>query len=301
MLAAALNSSEKTEGDNTMLPDQAKDWQDVLVLTYEQLLHQLVVFAPKLLGALLLLAIGGLIAFLLAKMARTGVKLSERLLIRLFPSFWIKPDDRFRQVNTNIIGKIVFWLVFLFFIAAGANSLGLEMVSNWMGQLLLYLPKLVVGLLIMIGGYLISNAIKYMTVSAAESAGLKQAQWIGQSTQIAVFFTAIVIGVEQFGINIHFFTQFFIVLSAILLGGFSLTFALGAKTLVANIIGAQQASKFIRLGDEISIAGIEGVVVEISGTMLVIESHQGRITVPANFFMEHVGHVKSTTVSGSAK
>lgn len=280
-----------------MTPDQTKSWQQVLALTYEQLQHQLVVFAPKLLGAVVLLAVGCLIAFVLAKATRSIIVYSQRLLNRLFPTVFVKTEIRFRPANVNAISKVVFWVVFLFFIAAGANSLGLDMVSNWMGQLLLYLPKLVVGMLIMVGGYLLSNVIEVMVVSAAESAGSKQAQWIGKITQFAVFFTAIVIGVEQFGINIHFFTQFVIVMSAIIAGGFALAFALGARTLVANIIGAQQVGKFIKLGDEVSIAGIDGVVVEISGTILVLESHQGRITVPAKFFLEHQGQIKSAATT----
>ncbi|MDH5324883.1 MAG: mechanosensitive ion channel [Gammaproteobacteria bacterium] len=276
-----------------MKPEQARDWQELLLSTYEQLLSQLIVYTPKLLGAFLLLFIGGLIAYLLSKLARTGVKLLESLLIRLFPSFIVRSDIKYRQSYVEAISKIVFWFVLLFFIAASANSLGLDMVSKWVQQLLLYLPRLVVGLLIMIGGYLISNAIKLMVASAAESAGMKQALWIGRSAQFVVFFTAIVIGVEQLGINIQFFTELFIIVSAILLSGFSLAFAFGAKYLVANIIGAQQANKLFQLGDEIKIANIEGVLVEIKGTMLVIESQNERIMIPASLIMQRIGRVKS--------
>ncbi len=275
-----------------MEPDQATGWPEVLILTYDQLVQQLVIFTPKLLGAFLLIAVGGLVAFLLSKAARTGVNILERLLIRLLPSVFLKSEVRLRQSFLNAVSKIIFWLVFLFFVAASANSLGLEIVSSWVGDVLLYLPKLVVGLLIIIGGYFAGNLAKLMAVSAADSAGIKEASWIGRGVQGAVLFTAIVIGIEQLGINIQFFTQFFIVLSAVLLSGFSLAFALGAKNLVANIIGAQQAHKFLRLGDEITIMDVEGVLVEISSTMLVIESQQGRTTVPTRFFLEQCSHLK---------
>ena len=284
-----------------MKPEQARDWPELLVSTSHHLLDQLIVYTPKLLGAILLLAIGSLIAYLLSKLARTGVKLVESLLLRLFPSFVFKSDIKFRQSYIDAISKIVFWFVLLFFVAASANSLGLDMVSNWVQQLLLYLPRLAVGILIIIGGYLISNAIKLMVVSATESAGMKQALWIGRSAQFVVFFTAIVIGVEQLGINIQFFTELFIIISAILLSGFSLAFAFGAKYLVANIIGAQQANKFYQLGDEISIADIEGVLVEIKGTMLVIESQQGRMLIPASLVMQHIARIKSPSSTGSSK
>lgn len=282
--------------------EQVRSWSDVLILTYDQLIQQLVVFAPKLLGAFLLIVIGGLVAFLLSKAARTGVSLLERFLVRVIPSVFQSSDIKLRLSYLNVISKVIFWLVFLFFIAASANSLGLAVVSGWVGDLLRYLPRLVIGLLIIIGGYFISNVCNLMAISAAESAGLKEAHWIGRGVQGAVFFTAIVIGIEQLGINIQFFTQFFIVVSAIILGGFSLAFALGAKQLVANIIGAQQASKLLRLGDDIRMTtsdGVmtEGVLVEISGTMLIIETHQGRVIIPARLFLEHGGQLQSNTDS----
>ena len=127
----------------------------------------------------------------------------------------------------------------------------------------------------------------------AESAGFKQSELLGTSVQVAVFFTAVVIGVEQLGINIHFFTQFFIVTSAILLFGFSLAFGLGAKDLIGNIIGSQQAQKIIRIGDEIAIDDIEGVVIEISSTALILETEAGRTTLPAHWFSNKMTHIKS--------
>jgi len=284
-----------------MDPNQSRDWHDVFGPSYEHLLQQFIEYTPKLLAAILLLVVGVVIAFLLSKITRTAVKLIERLLVRLFPSIVVKSNIKFRTSYIDAISKIIFWFVILFFVAASAQRLGLQMVSSWVEQLLLYLPRIAVGLLIIIGGYLISNAVRLMAVSAAESAGVRQALWIGRSTQFVVFFTAIVIGIEQLGINIQFFTQLFLMVSAILLGGFSLAFALGAKNLVANIIGAQQASKLYKLGDEINIAGIEGVLVDISGTMLVIETDQDRITVPANFILEHIGHIRSSTNSTSGK
>lgn len=274
--------------------EQARQWPEVLLLTYEQLVQQLVVFTPKLLGAFLLIVIGGLIAYLLSKAAKTVVTFLERLLVRWFPGKFLSAEVRLRQSYLNIVSKAIFWLVFLFFIAASANSLGLEVVSSWVGELLHYLPKLVIGLLIIIGGYFISNVINLMAVSAAESAGLSEAHWIGRLAQGAVFFTAIVIGIEQLGINIQFFTSLFIVVAAIILGGFSLAFGFGARSLVANIIGAQQANKFMRIGDEVCIGDADGVLVEISGTMLVIETKQGRVNVPASQFLELGSQMKTS-------
>lgn len=272
-----------------------ENWRNVLVTTYEQILQQLILFTPRLLGALILLLIGWLVALLLAKAARSSIDLINRLIRRLFPSLIARHDVHLHTSYANVVSKIVFWLVLLFFIAAGANSLGLDIFSRWMGQLLVYLPRFAAGLLIMIGGYLVSNVVKLMAVSAVESAKFPQADLLGRSVQLAIFFTALVIGIEQLGINIQFFTQFFIVIAAVLAAGFSLAFGIGARDLIANIIGAQQANKYCRVGDEICIDGVEGILIEISSTSLVLEAAEGRVTVPARLFMEKTTKINSST------
>lgn len=274
-----------------------QSWRDVLSLTYEQILQQLIVFAPKLIGVVLLLLVGWVIALLLAKAARGGIYFLNRLLIKLFPNVFLRPESHVGIPYINIISKCVFWLVLLFFIAAAANSLGLNIVSQWMSQFILYLPRFAAGLLIIVGGYFAGSVIKMMAESTAQSAGFTQTELLGRSVQAAIFFTAIVIGIEQLGINIQFFTQFVIVIAAVIIFGFSLAFGLGARDLISNIVGVQQAQKTCRLGDHIKIAGVEGVLIEITRSTLILEADSGRVTVPAYLFLKEVGFIRTSSAT----
>ena len=101
-------------------------------------------------------------------------------------------------------------------------------------------------------------------------------------------FTALVVGIEQLGIQIQFVTELLLVVAGVLLAGVALAFGLGAQQLIANIVGAQQLQKFCRLGDRLNIAGTEGVVIEITSTGLVLETDAGRSWVPAKLFLETV-------------
>jgi small-conductance mechanosensitive channel len=84
----------------------------------------------------------------------------------------------------------------------------------------------------------------------------------------------------------------FTVVSGVIVAGIALAFGLGAKTLVANIIGARHAQKYCRSSDHIQIAGVEGKVVEINSTMMVIETDQGRIMIPAKLYLEEISQVR---------
>jgi len=98
-----------------------QDWREVLSLTFDQLLQQLIVFAPKLLGVIVLLLFGWLIAVFLAKIARSAIGLLTQLFRRWLPNFLPKTDATISTSYTDIVGRVIFWLVFLFFVAASAN------------------------------------------------------------------------------------------------------------------------------------------------------------------------------------
>lgn len=68
---------------------------------------------------------------------------------------------------------------------------------------------------------------------------MAQAATLARSVQIVILATAIIVGIELIGLNMHFVTTGVVVFVGILLDGAALAFGLGAKTMVGNIVGIQ--------------------------------------------------------------
>jgi hypothetical protein len=185
-----------------------------------------------------------------------------------------------------IISKTVFWVVMLFFVAAATSSLGLEFFSSWLNALLGYLPQMLAAVFIVLAGYLLGNVVAVMVESAAENSSFSQPSSIGSIAKFSIFFVALVVGIEQLGINIQFITTFIIVVVGVLLFGMALAFGIGSNSFVANIIAAKQAKKHFRLNEFVKVAGIEGTLVDITSTMLLIETEEGRVLIPARVCMD---------------
>lgn len=264
----------------------ATDLQSAITDLYTQLQTYLLGYLPQLLGALLLILAGWIVAWLLSRLTLSLIRLLNRLLTVLVPTALRDKGLEIKHQHSQFAGKIIFWLVMLFFIAASTSILGLDLFATWLGGLLAYLPKLLAGILIMLGGYLLSNLLSTMARATAESAGLAQAGWIGAFTKFAVIFTALVIGIEQLGINIHFITTLVIVLTGVLSFGLALAFGLGSRELIANVVGARQARKHCQIDDHLKVGETDGILVEITDTMLVLETAQGRALLPAKYWLE---------------
>ena len=208
--------------------------------------------------------------------------------------------ERIKQSYTLIISQGVYWIVILFFIAASANMLGWNMFTGWMDRIVGFLPNLITGLLIILTGYLVSSAVRSAVLSATLAASGSQSNRAARAAQIAIVFFSVVIGVEQIGLNMSFLTSFVVVIVGILLAGACLAFSLGAKTMAANTIGAQYARKNCQIGESIKIDDIEGEILEIRQTCIILETKTGRAIIPAKLFQEKVSLFDSAPVESPA-
>ncbi|MCB1669331.1 MAG: mechanosensitive ion channel [Porticoccaceae bacterium] len=269
--------------------NEAFDWPGALAETYQELARQIMDYLPQILGAVLLLLVGWLVAALLRMFARKLILGFELLLLRTAE----KRGSQSLQVRSyaRLVGDLVFWSVLLFFVAASANMLDWKIFSGVASSLLIYLPNVLMGLLIILAGFPLSGVARSTVARAAESTGINQSDLIARTAQVSVVLTAILIGVEQLGINVAFLTTTLIVTAGVLLGGAALAFGLGARHFIANVIGVQTARKHYQLGQLVRIDDIEGYVLDITPTVVVLDTRQGRALVPAKLFHEQVSKI----------
>ena len=266
----------------------AFNWHQALDETYQDFSRQIIDYAPQLIGALALLLLGWLVAHLL--------RLSTRKIVQGFDSLFKKASkndgihrEKIKQSYSLILSQVVFWAVILFFIAASANLLGWKMFTGWMDGIVSFLPSLITGLLIILAGYLISNAVRAAILGTNNT----QAPILARIAQIVILFSSVVIGIELIGLNMQFLTTVMIVIVGVLLAGAALAFGIGANTMVANIIGTQYARKQCMIGERMQVGDIQGNVLEITQTNIVLETEHGRTVIPGKLFHEQISHLAS--------
>ncbi len=263
------------------------NWQSAINETFTDFSQQLINYFPQLIGTVGVLLLGWLVAHTLSLSTRKLIQGLDVLLARFTRIDGIN-QERIKGSYSVIISKIVFWIVMIFFLTVAANILGWDVFAGWLDSIVSYLPGLISGLIIILGGFLLSNFAKAAISSAADKAGITQSAGMARAIQIVIIFSAIIIGVEQIGLNIGFLSNVIVASIAILLAGAALAFSLGAKNMVANIIGAQYTRKYCRVGDKIKIGDMEGEIIELSQACIVVETENGQAIIPAKFFHEQV-------------
>jgi small-conductance mechanosensitive channel len=260
-------------------------WQDTLINVSNQFIERLGFYLPNVIGAFLLLLIGWLIAHILKVVAIRLTKLTEHSLPKIFPTRSGLPS-KFPSASAKILGSVIFWVVILFFLTAATQVLGLNTFTTWLAKVVDYLPTVFVGILIIIAGFLISQFAREFVIAAAASAGDRQKELLGRVVQSSILIIATLVGAEQIGIKVTFLVILAVIIGISLVGTVAIALSLGARDYVANLIGGHYLKQRYNIGQLVRIANYEGRILEITETAIIIDTLEGRASIPAKVFNE---------------
>lgn len=171
------------------------DWGAALSAAFAQFAERAGHFLPSILGAILLLLIGWVVARILRTVAIRTAFIVDRMMSRFIATASAE-RAKLSQSSAKILGSIVFWLVLLFFITAATQMLGLNAFTAWLAGVVNYVPTLFAGALIIAAGFLLSRLARELVVATSAIAGPRQRELLGRTVQAIILVTALLVGIE---------------------------------------------------------------------------------------------------------
>lgn len=219
-----------------------QNWVDVLVGSLQSLWLGVVNFIPSLLGAIIVFILGLIIA--------AGLdKLVERII------YWVKLDNLLRKAGLEaylqranlrlnsgyFLGKIVYWFIFIVFLLAASEILGLPALSDFLKNVLNYIPNVIVAALILIATFILANFLQSLVKASVFVAKLHVAKSAGAITRWIVIIFGFLAALLQLGVAVQIINTLItgIIAMVVLAGG--LAFGLGGKDVAARMIEKAKA------------------------------------------------------------
>jgi hypothetical protein len=211
------------------------DWGDAVFLSLSNALNAFLVAIPLVIGALLIIIVGWVIAGLLARL--TSEVLRRVGADRLFAEHSGRVyGERTRSIKPSVVGgELVKWLVRLVFLVAAANVLGLTQVSELLNQVLLWIPNLIVAAIILLIAPVVARFVRGAIEVGAGEMGFTNAPLLGRIAEIALVAFAVIIAINQIGIAANLVNTLFIGLVAAVSLAFGLAFGLGGRDVAAEL------------------------------------------------------------------
>ncbi|HEX9582032.1 MAG TPA: hypothetical protein VF970_13085 [Gemmatimonadales bacterium] len=190
------------------------------------------------------------------------------------------------QAVSELVGRFVYWLIVVVFIAVALEVLGLPVVTSVGERLATYVPDAVTALAVVFLGVIVASLAGGVVAASAASAGVAYAGAAGRAVQGVLVILAFLVGLEQIGVHGEFFLILIWIIIGTLLGGAALAFGLGARAVVSNIIGAHYVAQMYQVGQTVRVGELEGRIVRSTGIAVVLDTQAGLVHVPARLFTE---------------
>jgi small-conductance mechanosensitive channel len=204
---------------------------DTLIQPLQNALSTFLSYLPQLVGAIVILIIG----YIVAKVLQAVV---GRVLKAIGFDGWMEKGgikqffDRAQTTHTpaTILGRLVFWFVFIIALTMAADALGIPQVSAVLGQLIAYIPSIIAAILILILAALLANFVSGI-VRGATGSGL-----LASVAQYAIIVFAVFAAITELGIAVELTAPtFLIVLGAVALAA-AIAFGLGGREVAQDIL-----------------------------------------------------------------
>src|SRR5262252_4731954 len=137
---------------------QLRNMGEATWYSFTQALNTFMSFLPSLLVALIVLVVGWFIAGFLARLIARGLNAIglERAVERSGVGRFIEESNT-RWTMSEIIAALIKWSIFLIFIQAAASLFGMPQVTGIINSVILFIPKLIVALAIVVIGSLLAK------------------------------------------------------------------------------------------------------------------------------------------------
>jgi flagellar biosynthesis protein FliQ len=194
-------------------------------------------FLPRILLAVVILVVGWMIAKMVRFAIAKGLRavnfnvLTERAGMDAFLR-----DGGIRADTTEILALLFYWLTILASLVIGFNLLGLEYITDLLGRVLWFLPKVMVALLILAFGAYFARFIGNAVQAYSRNVRLQDADILGRIAQYAILAFVVLIALDQVDIGGEIVRQTFLIVLAGVVLALALAFGLGGKDWAAEML-----------------------------------------------------------------
>jgi Mechanosensitive ion channel, conserved TM helix len=198
-------------------------------------LTQIGAFLPRLALAIAVLIAGWLVAkvtrFAVAKALRAinFPVLTERAGIDGFLQ-----QGGLRSDTTGIFAALVYWLVILAALVIAFNSVGLTYITDLLGKVVLFVPKVIVALLIVTFGAYFARFVANAVITYCKNVGIQDAVLLGTVAQYAIMAFVALIALDEVDVGGEIVRESFLVMLAGVVFALALAFGLGGKDWAAE-------------------------------------------------------------------
>lgn len=216
---------------------------DTLSRTLGNFFNALTLFLPRVLSMVVIIAAGFVVALVLKIIVRRifGIAGFRKYcdsagITQMMRKAALPPP-------VELLGQIVFWVVWIVFIVLGVDALGISALREQISRFFTFLPQIFVALVVLFIGLLIANFLSRATLLAATNANYRSARVLASLVRLVIIIFFVTMALEQIGLGRRVVLIAFSIAFGALMLGSAIAFGLGGRDVARRILEKQFAPK----------------------------------------------------------
>lgn len=245
---------------------------------------------PNLIGALLILILGVVVAMIFKKISATILRRVglDRISSKAGVSDVMQDAGMVKRPSV-FAGKIIFWMVLFVFLVPAANMLGLTELVNLFKSFISFLPKIITALVIIIFGMMFAQFLRRIIMEKPATIGSNSAKTLGNLVYGIMVTVVVLVALEQLDIETVLLHNIIILVVGGIMLVLAISVGLGSRDVSHNLLTGIYAREQFQKGDVIEIDGVRGVVSEVGtlSTIILIDDEE-QLSVPNSTLYKEV-------------
>ena len=259
-----------------------------------QILLQILNFLPRFINGLLILIVGYLISALIRWLIRFVLQhihlqeLADRAgVVSALRNLGI------RAPLSEIIAQIVFFFLILSFATSAVRLMGLSTVADLLNSILNFVPKAISAAILILFGSMLARFLGNTVSAVADTVNLSYSKALGKIIEYAIVAFIIVLAVSTLGVDTTVLTTSLTIIIAAVGLTVALTFGLGSREAIRNVIAGFYVRQNFRPGQRVTLRDYSGTIRSIAGAYTVLETvnaagQSETISLPNLLLLENV-------------
>ena len=220
------------------------EWDNLSVEPVREMLTRLIGYLPTLLGALVILIVGWIVAKVIRGIVNRLLKVIrfDKLADKAGISE-ILSKGGFKATTGEVLSGLVYWLVIIMVLVIVVNALGLPQASDVLESLFAYIPNVIAAIFVLVIGMFLANFVSGIVRTAAGNANLPKPEVLAGISRWAIIIFAATISLRELGIAPLLVTTTFNILFGGVCLALALAFGLGGKDAAAKYIEQLQKKR----------------------------------------------------------
>ncbi|MGB1199068.1 MAG: mechanosensitive ion channel family protein [Thalassotalea sp.] len=249
--------------------------------------QKIITFLPDLIVAILFLLAGWLISSIIKKVINKSlIKIGFNTFLEKLGLNTILQKLEVNISGSQVVASIISTFFLLVFLIAALDIVGLTVLSGLIDTLVLFLPKLLASLAVLLCGFFVAQIVFNGVKIAAKNTGVDYGRSVAEVCRGIIIIITVSLSITQLDIDVSLLNNIMTVVIASIGLAAAISLGIGTKSMAQEIVAGVYLREMYQVGEMIEVQETKGTLVTIgSVASKVMDESEAIITLPNTFLL----------------